>query len=200
ASVLRCSHLNRALCDPTFQNRVLFMVSLKYNAHFNVNFRGITMDYAQDPMTGFKTLELAFSQGFRMRRVPFTQDVYYVKDKALDSDRYTYARLDGLKVQQTVVLNGNEPLNDLPCFCLFYGTLESLRGTGVTVPFITQILEQFKKDLPKKMKEYYVETIVDIDNAASLAVAEKLFGQYSHDGIDERTGETTRIWQTKFSK
>ncbi|GHW16974.1 hypothetical protein D5E81_24470 [Vibrio parahaemolyticus] len=108
------------------------------------------MDYAQDPMTGFKTLELAFSQGFRMRRVPFTQDVYYVKDKALDSDRYTYARLDGLKVQQTVVLNGNEPLNDLPCFCLFYGTLESLRGTGVTVPFITQILEQFKKDLPKK--------------------------------------------------
>ena len=94
------------------------------------------MHESQNPMTGFKTLELAFSQGFRMRKVPKTKDIFIEKDRALGSDRYTYARLKRLKVLQTVVLNGNEPLNGLPCFCLFYGTLEKLRGTGVTIPFI----------------------------------------------------------------
>lgn len=82
----------------------------------------------QNPMTGFRTLEEAFSRGFRMRRVPFTDDVFIEKDMALGSERYTYARLDKLKVLQTVVLNGNEPLNGLPCFCLFMGLWKSLEG------------------------------------------------------------------------
>lgn len=154
----------------------------------------------QNPMTGFKTLELAFSQGFRMRRVPFTQDVHFVKDRGIYNDRYTYARLNGLKVQQTVVLDENQPLNGLPCFCLFYGTLEELRGQGKTVAFLKQILEQFKKDLPKKYKEFYVEALIETDNEASLAIAAQLFGEPSHDGVDELTGTPTRIWQTKFSK
>jgi hypothetical protein len=154
----------------------------------------------QDPMTGFKTLELAFSQGFRMKRVSFTKDIYFEKDKALDYDRYTYARLDGLKVQQTVVLNGNQPLHGLPCFCLFYGTLEELRGQGNTIPFIQKILEQFKKDLPRRYKEFYIETLIEIDNEASLAVAAKLFGEPSNEGVDELTGITNRIWQTKVTR
>ena len=156
------------------------------------------MDYEQDPMTGFKTLELAFSQGFRMKHI--MDDIYFEKDKALSSDRYTYARLDKLKVQQIFVLNGNEPLNGLPCFCLYYGTLEELRGTGVTIPFIKKILTQFKSDLPSHYKEYYIEAIVDIANEASLVVATKLFGKPERDGVDERTNEPVRVWQIKCTK
>ncbi|MFH4671821.1 hypothetical protein [Vibrio alginolyticus] len=152
----------------------------------------------QNPMTGFKTLEMAFSQGFRMRRVPFTQDVYFVKDRGIYNNRFTYARLDGLKVQQLVVLDENQPLNGLPCYCLFYGTLEELRGQGKTVEFIQQILEQFKKDVSKKHKEFYIEALIETDNEASLAIASKLFGEPSHDGVDEFSGTPTRIWQTKF--
>ncbi|HHX8492594.1 TPA: hypothetical protein ACVO3B_004439 [Vibrio diabolicus] len=152
----------------------------------------------QNPMTGFKTLEMAFSQGFRMRRVPFTQDVYFVKDRGIYNDRFTYARLNGLKVQQLVVLDENQPLNGLPCYCLFYGTLEELRGQGKTVEFIQQTLEQFKKDVSKKHKEFYIEALIETDNEASLAIASKLFGEPSHDGVDEFSGTPTRIWQTKF--
>ncbi|MFM2483516.1 hypothetical protein [Celerinatantimonas yamalensis] len=152
----------------------------------------------QDPMTGFKTLELAFSHGFRMRRVSFTNDIFYVKDKGIYNNRYTYARLDGLKVQQIVVLDENQPLKGLPCFCLFYGTLEELRGQRNTVPFIEQILEQFKKDLPRRYKEFYIESLIEADNDASLAIAAKLFGKPSHDGADERSGIPTKIWQEKF--
>ncbi len=155
----------------------------------------------QNPMTGFRTLEEAFSHGFRMKRVPFTDDVYIAKDMALGSERYTYARLDKLKVLQTVVLNGNEPLNGLPCFCLFYGTLEELRGQGLTVSFVGKMLEQFKKDLHRRYgKEYYIETLIETDNEASLAIAEKLFGEPSHDGVDERSGIPTRIWQYKLTR
>ncbi|MBB1329495.1 hypothetical protein H5087_09060 [Pseudoalteromonas sp. SR43-7] len=154
----------------------------------------------QNPMTGFKTLEAAFSQGFRMRRVSFTEDIHFVRDKGLLNARYTYARLNGLKVQQTIVLDENKPLNGLPCFCLFYGTLEDLRGQGKTVDFLKQILVQFKKDLPKKYNEFYIETLIETDNSASLAIAKKLFGEPSHDGVDELTGIPTKIWQTKFTK
>lgn len=154
----------------------------------------------QNPMTGFKTLELALSKGFKMARVPFMPGVFFTKDKALGYDRYTYAVLNNKKVRQTVVLNGNEPLNGLPCFCLFYGTHEELRGTGVTVPFIEKILERFQRDLPPRYHEYYIETIVDTDNEASLAVATKIFGESDHDGVDQLTGVGTRIWQKKYTR
>ncbi|PLT24387.1 hypothetical protein [Pseudoalteromonas sp. MelDa3] len=155
----------------------------------------------QNPMTGFRTLEQAFSQGFRMKRVPFTDDIFIEKDIALGAERYTYACLKKLKVQQIVVLNGNQPLNDLPCFCLFYGTLEELRGKGLTVSFIEKILEQFKKDLHKRYgKEYYIEALIETDNEASLAIAAKLFGEPSHDGVDERSGVPTRVWQYKVTR
>ncbi|SHO23792.1 Putative uncharacterized protein [Moritella viscosa] len=158
------------------------------------------MDYAQDPMTGFKTLEHAFSQGFRMKRVPFTKDMYFVRDRALGYFRYTYARLDKLKVLQTVVLNGKEELNGLPCFGLYYGTLEELRGTGVTLPYIEKVLAEFTKNLPKSRSEFYFETSVDISNEASLSIATKLFGEATVDSIDDATGEAIRVWQTKVTR
>ncbi|GAL31216.1 hypothetical protein JCM19239_6601 [Vibrio variabilis] len=156
------------------------------------------MNKFQDPMTGFKTLELAFSEGFRMKRVPFSDDMYFVRDKALGYFRYTYARLDNLKVLQTVVLNGKDELEGLPCFGLYYGTLEELRGTGVTMPYIESALREFKKS--QKLKEYYIETSVDISNEASLAVAQKLFGEPTLDSVDDATGEPIRVWQTKITR
>ena len=155
----------------------------------------------QNPMTGFKLLEQAFSQGFRMRPVPGTEDLFVEIDQGLRTERYTYARLEGLKVQQLVVLDENEPLNGLPCFCLFYGTLESLRGQGLTSPFIRQCLNQFKKDLPPRYgRSYYVESLIETDNEPSLAIAKKLFGEPSHDGVDQMSGVPTRIWQFKETR
>ena len=152
-------------------------------------------------MTGFKLLEQAFSEGFRMQHVPNTDDLYLEIDMGLGTERYTYARLDNLKVQQLVVLHGNQPLNGLPCFCLFYGTLEQLRGKGLTVKFIQQVLGQFKKDLRSGYgDEYYVESMIETDNEASLAIANKLFGEPSHDGADEISGASTRIWQYKVTR
>ncbi|MBT3135648.1 hypothetical protein KL866_11115 [Alteromonas sp. ALT199] len=154
----------------------------------------------QDPMTGLKNLESALSQGFRMTRVPFTEDIYYVKDNGLYNKRYTYARLTGLKVEQIVVLDENQPLDGLPCFCLFYGTVEKLRGQGKTTAFIEIILERFKKDLPGRYKEFFVEALIETDNDSSMAIANKLFGASKHDGVDEHSGVPTRIWQTKYAK
>lgn len=155
----------------------------------------------QDPMTGFKLLEQAFSRGFRMRAVLGLKDTFVEIDKGLRTERYTYARLKSLKVQQLVVLDENQPLNNLPCFCLFYGTLEKLRGQNLTAPFIRRILDQFKKDLPQSYgHDYYIESLIEVDNAPSLAIACKLFGEPSHDGSDDISGAQTRVWQHKESR
>lgn len=155
----------------------------------------------QNPMTGFKLLEQAFSQGFRMRPVPGVNNLFVEIDQGLRSERYTYARLQGLTVQQLVVLDENEPLNGLPCFCLFYGTLEDIRGQGLTVPFIRECLDQFKKDLrPRYGHSYYIESLIETNNLPSLAVASKLFGKPSHGGIDETSGSPTKIWQFKENR
>jgi hypothetical protein len=63
------------------------------------------------------------------------------------------------------------------------------------------MLEQFKKDLHRRYgKEYYIEALIETDNEASLAIAEKLFGEPDHDGVDERSGIPTRIWQYKVTR
>lgn len=150
------------------------------------------MNELQNPMTGFKLLEQAFSQGFRMRQVSGSEDIYIEIDRGLIGLRYTYARLKGLKVQ---------PLNGLPCFSLFYGTLEEIRGKGLTPPFIEYVLKQFKKDLHANYgKHYYIESLIETDNEPSLAIAKKLFGEPSHDGVDEESGIPTRIWQFKETR
>jgi len=159
------------------------------------------MNELQNPMTGFKLLEQAFSQGFRMRQVSGSEDIYIEIDRGLIGLRYTYARLKGLKVQQLVVLDQVQSLSDLPCFSLFYGTLEELRGKGLTPPFIEYVLKQFKKDLHTDYgKHYYIESLIETDNEPSLAIAKKLFGEPSHDGVDEESGMPTRIWQFKETR
>jgi len=159
------------------------------------------MNELQNPMTGFKLLEQAFSQGFRMRHVLGTDDIYIEIDQGLIGLRYTYARLKGLKVQQLVVLDQVQPLHGLPCFSLFYGTLEELRGKGLTPPFIKDVLKQFKKDLHSNYgKHYYIESLIETDNNPSLAIARKIFGEPNHDGIDEESGIPTRIWQYKETR
>lgn len=159
------------------------------------------MNDLQNPMTGFKLLEQAFSQGFRMRHIPETKDIYIEIDEGLSGKRYTFARLKEFKVQQLVVLDENQPLLGLPCFCLFYGTLKELRGKGITTQFIQSVLELFKKDLHATYgKNYYIESLVETDNEPSLAIAKKLFGEPSHDGVDEESGMPTRIWQYKETR
>ena len=61
-------------------------------------------------------------------------------------------------------------------------------------------MEQFKKDLPRSYKEFYIETLIEVDNEASLAIAAKLFGEPSNEGVDKKSGITNRVWQTKFTK
>ena len=159
------------------------------------------MNDLQNPMTGFKLLEQAFSQGFRMRHIPETEDIYIEIDKGLTGQRYTFARLKELKVQQLVVLDENQPLHGLPCFGLFYGTLKELRGKGLTTQFIQNVLELFKKDLHTTYGEnYYIESLVETENKPSLAISKKLFGESDHDGVDEESRIPTRIWQHKETR
>lgn len=161
----------------------------------------MALNEAQDPMTGFKTLEAAFRTGWRMKRIPFVEGVFFEKDVALGADRFTYAKLEKIKVLQTVVLNGNEPLDGLPCFCLFYGTLESLRGQGLTAAFVAQCLELFKKDLPRKYgREFFIEAFVEVDNAASIAICRRLFGEPVETKTDRSTGQTNHIWHYKVTR
>ena len=92
-------------------------------------------------------------------------------------------------------------MNGLPCFSLFYGTLEELRGKGLTPPFIEYVLKQFTKDLHANYgKHYYIESLIETNNEASLTIAKKIFGEPSHDGVDEESGIPTRIWQFKESR
>ena len=67
--------------------------------------------------------------------------------------------------------------------------------------FIERILEQFKIDLHKRYgKEYYIEALIETDNEVSLAIATKLFGEPSHDGVDELSGIPSRVWQHKVTR
>jgi hypothetical protein len=152
----------------------------------------------QDPTISLQLLEQAFSEGLRIQPVSGAGDLHVEIDRTLGAERYTYARLKESKVQQIIFLNGVQPLKSLPCFRLFYWAHADLRGTILEARLVRQVLEQFKMDLrPVYGYEYYIESIVDIDNAVSLAVAAGIFEGPSQDGFDKESGIATKIWQQK---
>jgi hypothetical protein len=152
----------------------------------------------QNPMTGIRILEEQLAEGFVMKRVPFTDNIYMIKDHPLGGLRYTYAKRDKKKVDHLVSFDMNAPFNGKPCFCLFYGTKEHLRNKGLTVKFIEQTIELFKKELPKKYRPFYIEALIEQDIKESLGVATKLFGEKTTSGVCERTGAATDIWQIEY--
>jgi hypothetical protein len=153
----------------------------------------------QNPMTGIRILEEQLAEGFVMQRVPFTDNIYMIKDHPFGGLRYTYAKLNNKKVEHLVSFDMNEPLNGKPCFCLFYGTKEHLRNQGLTTKFVQQTIELFQKELPKKFKPFYIEALIEQDIDASLGVASYLFGEKTTSGVCERTGAKTDIWQVEYA-
>ncbi|MBN8142997.1 hypothetical protein [Vibrio vulnificus] len=153
----------------------------------------------QDPMTGIRILEEQLAEGFVMKRVPFTDDIYMIKDNPFGGLRYTYAKLNKKNVEHLVSFDMNDPLNGKPCFCLYYGTQEHLRNKGLTVKFVEQAIALFKKELPKKFKPFYIEALVEKDIEASLGVATRLFGEKTTSGVCEHTGAKTDIWQVEYA-
>lgn len=55
------------------------------------------MHELQNPMTGISNLESQLKEGVVTRRVPFTDDIHLIKDKAFGEDRYTFVRRKKMK-------------------------------------------------------------------------------------------------------
>jgi ribosomal protein S18 acetylase RimI-like enzyme len=87
-------------------------------------------------------------------------------------NRMTYARLDGKKVVGLVQMVPTEPLNGLPCFQAGVAVAKKYRRKGHARRIVAAAIAELKHGLSRaKIKSFYVEAIVSVDNEPSKKVA-----------------------------
>jgi ribosomal protein S18 acetylase RimI-like enzyme len=88
-------------------------------------------------------------------------------------NRMTYARLDGKKVVGLVQMVPTEPLNGLPCFQAGVAVAKKYRRKGHAKRIVAAAIAELKHGLSRdaKIKSFYVEAIVSVDNEPSKRVA-----------------------------
>jgi hypothetical protein len=143
------------------------------------------MQYASNPMTGLKGLQAALTSA-RISKKDMTttckaNNIFSTTDS--NGDRITYAIIRSGKVHAYVAYGRAEDYQGDSCWGIFYSSIESKRRKGLVSMMIRKSLEDMKKKGAK-----YVEAIVDVDNEASMATADKFFKKVK-DGTDGLTSE-----------
>jgi ribosomal protein S18 acetylase RimI-like enzyme len=105
-------------------------------------------------------------------------------------NRMTYARLDGKKVVGLVQMVPAELLNGLPCFQAGVAVAKKYRRKGHAKRIVAAAIAELKHGLARdaKIKSFYVEAIVSVDNEPSKRVAAATISPSPTAVTDEGSG------------
>jgi ribosomal protein S18 acetylase RimI-like enzyme len=105
-------------------------------------------------------------------------------------NRMTYARLDGKKVVGLVQMVPAELLSGLPCFQAGVAVAKKYRRKGHAKRIVAAAIAELKHGLARdaKIKSFYVEAIVSVDNEPSKRVAAATISPSPTAVTDEGSG------------
>lgn len=103
--------------------------------------------------------------------------------------RLTYARIEAGQVVAFASAIACDPVNGVPCFNIGYAVPAGLRRAGRATAIVEAAIEEMKAGFGRAgIKQFYVEAIVSVDNAASIRVAEKALSPVQSTGEDDFNG------------
>jgi RimJ/RimL family protein N-acetyltransferase len=133
-----------------------------------------------DPHLALLSFQKALISGtIKPKRCKVRRELYYLRDKPTPDDiRMTYAMVVGRQVKALAIYMENERYEGQRCFGIGYAVAVPYRGQGLAKAVVESSLEEFAMMLRKDSVElgFFVEAIVDVNNAVSNRVAEQLFG------------------------
>jgi len=155
-----------------------------------------------DPHNALLSLQDALKDGLvKMQPGALDHDLWFHLDYPNGKTRMTYAYMDAQTVTAFANLAPTDPFEEKPCFQIGYAVGEAYRGQGLAKKVVKSALAEVSNGLARNGSEgFFVEASVSVNNTPSLKVAEFIFGNPVHDGVDENTGENVKIFRMSFDQ
>lgn len=108
--------------------------------------------------------------------------------------RFTYAFVSEsggwlskkIRVTAVAVMVADDPYKGLPCFHISYAVSPDQRGQGLAQRIVKSAIRELQNGLSRNgVKRFYLEAVVDQDNPASLAIADKIFTDEREEKISD---------------
>lgn len=117
------------------------------------------------------------------------KSISVMMDEPNGERRLTYARIEAGQVVAFVSAIACEPVDGVPCFNIGYAVPDGLRRAGRATAMVEAVIEEMKAGFRRAgIRQFYVEAIVSVDNAASIRVAEKVLSPIQFTGEDDFNG------------
>lgn len=111
-------------------------------------------------------------------------------DNPEGTPRLSFVRMKGAHATAIAVIVITEPLDNLPVIHVGCAVREDQRGKGLGRYVLTVALEDFQTSMAAKgLNEYWIESLVEADNAASVAMTTKVLGIEPEEVTDDETSE-----------
>lgn len=133
-----------------------------------------------DPHLALLSFQKALISGtIKPKRCKVRRELYYLRDKPTpETIRMTYAMVVGRQVKALAIYMENEPYEGKRCFGIGYAVAVHYRGQGLAKAVVEASLDEFAMMLRKDLVPgFFVEAIVDVNNAPSNRVAEQFFSE-----------------------
>lgn len=160
------------------------------------------MDMA-DPHIGMLSFQKAMEAGvLDISLVQSHQDLYsHIDRPAADTVRLTYVRLSADRKMVTAfvacVMNGQ--VNGHPCVAVGYAVPENFRCRGYAKEVVRDVIgDQIFQAGRMGFSELYVEAVVDVTNAESRRVAEKVLAGARESITDRASGRPALRYTSRF--
>lgn len=143
-----------------------------------------------DPHDSLPSFQKALRDGELKVQVGALDRIVHLDHPAPGVNRMTYARLDGRKVVGLVQMIPAEPFHGLPCFQAGVAVAKKYRRKGHAKSIFAAAVAELKHGLSRdaKIKSFYVEAIVSVDNEPSKRLAATTISQTPTKVTDELSG------------
>lgn len=116
--------------------------------------------------------------------------VFLHADAPEGTPRLSYVRMKGAHATAIAVIVVTEPLDGLPVIHIGCAVREDQRGKRLGSHVLTVALEDFRISMAAKgLTEYWIESLVEADNVASVAMTTKVLEIVPEEATDDGTGE-----------
>jgi hypothetical protein len=143
-----------------------------------------------DPLDGLTALQDALNKRLvQLSPCELYSDIGIHVDQPNGHQRLSYAKVVKGEIQAYSVFVLTEPLNGLPCFNLGYAVPEKFRKQGFATDIFKKSIDELKSGFGRnKVKEFYLEAVISVDNIASQKMISKLFTDAPKECIDSESG------------
>lgn len=116
--------------------------------------------------------------------------IFVHADTPEGTPRMSYVRKKGAHATAIAVIVVTEPIDGVPAIHIGCAVREDQRGKGIGRHVLSVALEDFRVDMAEKgLEDYWIESLVEMDNMASAAMTKKVLDIEPEETVDEATGE-----------